>query len=555
VELPRRRWLLGENLLAHYVVKNVSKQPVPIAFGGDYRGSSRARRFTVVAFDSAGQEVADPDPRPHHFGGLGMDKELAPGDELAFSLQLMRYCRFDRPGTYRIRIAHDLGWGGEEQRPGPEDKRWAEVELELAIPTAAEARAVVDAMAALPDAGNHTWGERAPAFADFTTLRLPAYLPLLELRLDRTGDLRALTGIAANTTTPATNALIRLTEHHRADIAGPALQHLLRRMPRTTLKGEPRFEDPGRDYLVEESWRDRFAPTVRKLAARLLSSGDATKQIAAAGLLDAAGTKDDLPMVLDAADVALAASKSEPLTFPRPRSASESLVRVMQILVSRGAEVPDSPTRASEVSLYIAHWGPQANRPKDYAARATGWLSHDVPMIRFFVLEETAPPLEPTIVAQLPTALKNTHPAISVKACDAISASKAARFRNVVASRIRVVRDEWLIRCLNRAAFAVGMPGDDIARAWVARLDDVELTMAMFASLQAFIEHRGGSGMSGKPDEKEAKRLKASWSRFVRVHQAALRAGKHFSIGGPELTKDLVPKGFVFHRPNQPDWP
>jgi hypothetical protein len=76
-----------------------------------------------------------------------------------------------------------------------------------------------------------------------------------------------------------------------------------------------------------------------------------------------------------------------------------------------------------------------------------------------------------------------------------------------------------------------------------------------FSQLRAFIEHRGGSGMSGKPDAKEAKRLQARWSRFVREHAAALRKGKQFHIGDADLTKDLIPKGFVFHRPDAPDWP
>jgi hypothetical protein len=109
----RDRFLLGENVLVHYCLENTSSGPLHIDVGGDYRGSSRSLRFEVTVTGEDGKVVADPDPKPFNMGGLGYSPEIGPGASWCQSLPLLRYARIEEPGTYRVRVVHDLvppGW-------------------------------------------------------------------------------------------------------------------------------------------------------------------------------------------------------------------------------------------------------------------------------------------------------------------------------------------------------------------------------------------------------------------------------------------------------------
>src|SRR5262245_60598132 len=95
LEFDKKKPFLGENVLVHFVVENVGKESFTVEMGGDYRGSPRALRFSVEAFDAAGKEVPDPYPNPDCMGGLSYGKEVKPGEKFYESLALTRYRRFD----------------------------------------------------------------------------------------------------------------------------------------------------------------------------------------------------------------------------------------------------------------------------------------------------------------------------------------------------------------------------------------------------------------------------------------------------------------------------
>ncbi len=76
LETDRQEYLLGENILVHFVLENAGTQPFDADFGGDYRGSSRAIRFQVTATDEAGKDAEDPDPNQLCYGGRGGPREL-----------------------------------------------------------------------------------------------------------------------------------------------------------------------------------------------------------------------------------------------------------------------------------------------------------------------------------------------------------------------------------------------------------------------------------------------------------------------------------------------
>ena len=66
--------------------------------------------------------------------------------------------------------------------------------IKVKEPTTAEAQEVIKQQLALPKERNNTWGKRAEPYADFTSLRHPAYGPFMSL-IAADGDLRAADGL------------------------------------------------------------------------------------------------------------------------------------------------------------------------------------------------------------------------------------------------------------------------------------------------------------------------------------------------------------------------
>ena len=541
--------MLGENILLHYVVRNTSDKVQKVSAGGDYRGASRAQRIRVVATDAAGNPMTDPDPSGFNMGGFSGEHELEPGDEFAQTLQLHRYARIEKGGVYRVRVAHDLGWSGREDLIDENDARWAELSIEIVEPTPAQAEAVVEAMAALPDDPMASMGKRIKPFADFSALQLPIFLSALERRAVDHRDTRALRGVAAIATTAATGTLIRLGGHADADIAKVARDLLGRRLPPPPI---PPL-DPQRDFLVERSWRPVFAKDVRALAADQLRKPGGAVETAAA-YLESVGTREDIAVLIDATTRTIDATKALRNEYPWPPHPVPRLLRAIEALLSRGATAPTAPRSSGEIATYLLSFGAAADRrPDDYHTRAAPWLRHDVALVRQLTIEKTVPlgPFEGSLAALV----ADKDGGVQIAACQAITKTKSPRFRRDILRQIAKVKDEWLISCLGQAVRAVGVPDDDVALAWVARLPERKITMRVFQELQFLFLQGGSSGWNGDPDAAEAARLHRVWKAFVAQHRSAIRGGKRFAIGSAELDPALVPNNFVFHRRGQSDWP
>ncbi|KKL24371.1 hypothetical protein LCGC14_2415990, partial [marine sediment metagenome] len=147
--LDKDEFFLGENVLLHYRISNGGDAPFTIDMGGDGRtpGANRPLRFKVVATDARGKAVEDPFPAPMNMGGHGGPRKLKPGEVFWESLALMRYCDFQKPGTYTVRVYHDLGWDGalsyrnllKNALPaGPVTAPIAEIRIKLIMPAEAQ---------------------------------------------------------------------------------------------------------------------------------------------------------------------------------------------------------------------------------------------------------------------------------------------------------------------------------------------------------------------------------------------------------------------------------
>ena len=205
----RTNHFLGENILLHYRIHNASTNSFKISVGGDYRGSTRADRFTVTAYSTDGKPVADPTPWMRNFGGgLMPGGEIKPGEDWFEKVWVIEYCRFDAPGTYTIHAFHDLGFGEKTAS----DPRETSCTIQLRAPSEAEAEAIlVEAENAKPDDGS-TWGKKGEARLDYRCIRWPRFLQPLQKRA-QSGNDNALEGIASIRTADATRALVKLLEH------------------------------------------------------------------------------------------------------------------------------------------------------------------------------------------------------------------------------------------------------------------------------------------------------------------------------------------------------
>ena len=144
-------YVLGEPVLLHFCIVNVSNRPFDVEIGGDYRGGSRSTRFKVSVTNGAGVAMPDPDPSGFNLGGASTVRQVAPAGRECRSLLLMRYARIDEPGTFSIRATHDLGWKTSTPPGGT-------TTIALTMPGAEEANRVLDATLALPDLEDYAPG-------------------------------------------------------------------------------------------------------------------------------------------------------------------------------------------------------------------------------------------------------------------------------------------------------------------------------------------------------------------------------------------------------------
>jgi len=572
----KKRWFLGENIQAHYRVKNCGTLPFKVDFGGDYRGASRHLRFKVIAHDARGRKLADPDPSGFCMGGMSSTRVLNPGDSFFQTLPLVPYARFERAGTYRVRLFHDLGWKlplrrakGRVVLPPSTDSRWTQTTLELVQPNPAQARRVVARMAKLPTDPNATWGKKSGTYSDFGCLRYPVYLPILEQRVRKgLGVSQALRGIANIPTPAATAALIRLLRHPGGRISQRVVGALSMRLPDPMLQGKlgprnPFFNTlkPQRLYLIKHGWRPRFADAVRAAARRLLAAKSTAPVRSGAFLVQAVGTAKERAALVGALDWAIAQTVHLPLNrrlYPRPRGACQELLRAAVMLVRHGSvKPPRAPRTPGQIALYLTAWGPAkaAKRPRRFNRFVGQWMSHRIPYIRELVLTRTSGTLPTSVLRRLQRQLTSSSVDLRVATCNAVARSKQPRFRRALLALMATARERWLIYAAASAARAIGVWPDRVARTWALRLDDPKLTMLMFRQLSSLFHSNSGSNMSGKITLAEARRLKKRWLRFIRTHRSAIRKGHRFRFGDPRLSPQLVPRGFYFTRRSKPRWP
>ncbi|HKB40931.1 MAG TPA: HEAT repeat domain-containing protein, partial [Gemmataceae bacterium] len=528
--------------------------------GGDYRGATRQLRFSVVATDERGREVADPDPHQMCLGGLVGPREIKPGQKHYESLALLRYRRFDRPGTYRLSVSHDFGWSEKDPSKFPS----AHGTIRFLMPTAKQAQQVVEEMYALSTDDRGSAGQKQKPYADFRTLIYPVYLPVLAPHA-RDGSEKALEAIGAMPTPEATRELVRLLKKKNPMFVRHVVQTLNARLPDPQLEGKLRprsvFEfdfDHRRRWLVKESWRDEFAPPVREMGRALLGEKDAEGVRCGAYILECLGRQEEVEGLVAALERAAQQAKDLPReenVYPRPRGACQELVRAAVAMSQRGVKVKETPQTAGELLLFTCAFRSREKfRPEGWEEAFVRALRHDLPYVREVALESLPLTLPKRIRGLLPKLLADRDVDVQIAACRLAERLKAPELREPVLNVLRTAQESWLLNAAGNAGHALGLQAERI-RVYASRLDEEAVAVEFLRSLvYSVIAKTYGHSSPSKLDAATRRACKQAWKEFLDRHGKALAAGKKFNLSDPALPRKELFPGFTFDPPpRKPD--
>lgn len=466
VELDKPEFVLGENVLLHYSVTNQGEEPLRIDVGGDYRGSPRSLRFKVHAYDKAGRRLADPFPNPWCHGGLSTQPEIQPGENYTLSVPLLDYVQIDKPGTYRVRVFHDLGWNQSFGIPLLENNVMPTVDtvapivettLRIREPSREDVQAIVaEAETPRPETA---WGTRTPPFGEWSAMRHPVYLPFLLKAADDHDEV--LETIALIPTQEATEALLRLAENgsHRAASLLP------RRLPHPNFKKRKNWNDAWslREQLVQKSWRSEFAERTRQIAWRLLESTETEPYeerkmdwMLGGSILFHIGRSEDYARFVTAASPiveSLGTIAAEQQQYPSPLTVIANFVSTGDQLIRRGARPDTAPQTAFESMMFVtALQAASEFRPRSWQALARRLLRHSMPRVRSTCVASLPVPIEPQFVDPIIELFSDSSPLVAATALNSVGAAKDSRFREAALRTSRESLDKWVQGAARHAA-------------------------------------------------------------------------------------------------------
>lgn len=466
VELDKPEFVLGENVLLHYSVTNQGEEPLRIYVGGDYRGSPRSLRFKVHAYDEAGKRLPDPHPNPWNMGGLGIHPELKQYETYWLSIPLLDYVRFEKPGTYRVRVFHDLGWNEWTEIPETIDNSMpgsdaiapiVETTIRLRKPTDTEARAVLEETE--KPRPETSWGHRSPPHGAWSALRHPIYLRLL---VDvATKHDPAIQSIASITTPEATDALIRLAENG-SSVAEALLPE---RLPHPNFQKRENWNESWsmRERDVRNSWRDDYADRVRQIAWRLLESDETEPYeerksvwMLGSSILLRIGRAENLPRFIAAANPiveSLGTVAAEQQQYPSPATVIADFVSTGRQLIERGARPETEPRTAFESMMFMTAIGTDEDfRPAGWQTLARRLMKHSMPRVRSTCVGNLPRPIEQQFVAPIIALFSDSSPLVAAAALLSVGAAKDERFLEAALKASRDAQDEWVRGAASSAA-------------------------------------------------------------------------------------------------------
>ena len=526
---PRKaKYFLGENILLDYQISYDGDGALEI----DSVDGIGTYACTVIATDREGKQAPAPALEFNCHGQSG--RPLRRGDSITLSIPLIYYCRLEQPGTYCIRASYNLYWSELGSAIPQDDPRWAEATIEVGMPDAGQAKQVVEHMRRLEKDVDYyrdgTW--ETPDYANFACLQYPVYLSILEqLANDKEGDKRALLGITHNPTPEATEALLRLLKDVDKDRVKQITASLCDRLPDPQGVNRPNRRNPIRfadaeSKLVKRSWRGDFAFPVRRFARTMLNDDDPTTVRCAAYILEAVGTREDMPALLAAVSrLVPIVEKTKPPEYIGEiapiREACRDATFAIEALAASEVEPTTDPQTAGEIIHFLLMVKQQKDfRPISWEKHCANWVRNESPYVREFVLFNTPRPLPGSLLEP---------------------------YRESLRKVIATTREQTTIHVAVRCALELKIQVDEILGMLVEKLDADEPQLYFhlfncFGDLLKTGRHdRVFMSCTQVPNKKQMASLKDAWKRFLQDQGQAIRNGKHFNLDSPEVRPLMSP--------------
>jgi hypothetical protein len=569
----RETYFIGDAILLHYQVTNTGSQPLLITQGGDYRGATRSTRFHVTAVDEHQEAVPDPDPISMNMGGLESTIQIPPGQSATLSLPLMRYCHFERQGTYTIRVGHDLGWTISKlvdadhfthkmTRVSEDDPRWATLTLKLQMPDAAQAEKIVRAMTTLPETSQTLPGVKDTPYADYAGMRYPVYLPALKaLALD--GNIHAVLSLTDQYTPQATQALIELIQQdENRDSANMAMDAMIYRLPTALnpyhIHQSAKWNPPSdweilKQERITRSWRPEFTSPLRDaIAAKLMRQASAPAQDQSirtlAILMARLAGSDDLPLITQTLDMLFNQNNADLMDMDWPQSPINDLIYAGGILIRGDGQLPADPGTPAEVIFTLM--GSRSGKSQVTTEQWQSWAKHDNAHVRHFVLLYLPQPLDDLSLNIVKAGLKDRHRFPQAAAVAMVAQSRDPRLKEDMLTLLasdRVLINSSAYDQMIDASILSDVASDDVMLAVANQLETTDkhiftVSLNRLATCFGEVSTTPTYELTGEPEK-----LRDQWMALLQVHRKTLREGRSIPLTAQHVTPDLFPPGWKVH--------
>ncbi|MBC8350476.1 MAG: M48 family metalloprotease [Planctomycetes bacterium] len=492
IKLEDRVYLLGENVHLQFGITNTQNRSVEINEGGDDRGTPRPLRFKVLAFDSKGQRIADPYSTSTAFfhGGMSTKGIVPPGETHWIQVPLGRYCNFQQPGEYTLRVYHDLGWDKElsheefvknDLPTGNHAAPIAETKIKFAMPSKRQAKRLVDRMAAKlrESGGGNSWREDE---VDFATLRQPIYLPYLkELAWDRPESVgaAAVAGIAEIATPEATGELLLLFSAHSKQVGNDAYYKLMGRLPVSSPNGPVRpFWTQYNQQLAANAWNGKQRRRAIEIANHFLitnhySQLDVSREVGllhACRILMALGDREQYSDLASSVYSVTATNDRIDDTVARLSEAAWFLFCNRQTLPPQDLDrhIDSAKANALDALTFLRLLTLRDDyRPEGWEDRLRSLLTESCPSMRYFAIQNVPFPFSQDVAYSISQNIEEAwarhgdsqgniqiHPPLQIAALALAERSRSIYFLPSIRKVIETSKDEQVLAAAQRALAA-----------------------------------------------------------------------------------------------------
>jgi tetratricopeptide (TPR) repeat protein len=575
----RDQYFLGENVLVSFVLENTGSKPLKIDTGSDYRFAPRSMRFRVKAIGPDGKLCEDPFPDATCEGGLGGTTVLQKGERFTESVPIMRYCRIDSPGKYKITVSHDFGWKLPEQRIP-----LATAEVTFVMPSAEQARTVVERMCKVEKDPS---ARLSPDFQDFHTLRYAVYLPILKEMVknesasaakEASGNpgaampkegYKALDGIGEIATPEATATLIEFGQSTNPTLALKAMQTLNLRLPdpmwQGKIGGRSPFENPmnnERQRLNRLTWRPEFETAARKIGRSFLERSDVAGLQCGAFIMECIGKNEDLNALEGALDGSIAQTREmkKEQCYPRPRGATGELMRAATLMIQRGAEAPRDPHSYGQCALFLTAIGESSSfRPAGWQETCKRLLQHEIAYIREQALLTLPQPYDSSEKSLILKLVQDKDEDVQIAASNAISKEADPLYKDAVLAMMRESTETIHLSTAINTAEKLGLHFE-VLKVIADRLDQPvpDKSIGLSAELLSILV-QGTIQIPPNSSEicqsSDFARTKPHWLKLLQDKEKVFRSGGRLSMDDPAISRALFPPDFHIQLPNGRNWP